>query len=133
MFLWPNNELDYGWYVKLPSGLPHSEILTNNENDYSSQISAIYEKYIAETSEMQINIAYDSREEFLNNLQRLNGGDTLSEMELLKIFDKCLINIDENLKESYWRFRPIAGNYVANDDDDNADNVVSDVMQSNVS
>lgn len=120
----------FGWFIKIPSSLPISSIIESNRNQFNIQVVQIYEKYIASSAELAINISSETRKELKHKMmgvylniryrQSHKEEETTSENKIdtnksdekheadasiLKMFDGALSDIDENLFGSFSRLK----------------------------
>lgn len=109
------NDKKIGWMVKLPNDLPMSSILTENKDDYVTQIQQLYNKYISVNAPLQVNISYECRQAFdvqLSNINRLKNND------LMGIFDDILGDLFRILTSSFQRFMMDIDKYEENQKQD---------------
>lgn len=123
------DDQECGWIIRLPQSLPTSSIVEKKEN-FEQQIVSLYNKYISDDADLCINISYEARQEFMIEMDNVitaskekesdlnsNGNiEATPKVQIVKIFDGALKDINTNLSCSFVRFQ-LYGNIDATQQD----------------
>eukprot|EP00486_Rosalina_sp_Unknown_P013628 CAMPEP_0201585094 /NCGR_PEP_ID=MMETSP0190_2-20130828/118059_1 /ASSEMBLY_ACC=CAM_ASM_000263 /TAXON_ID=37353 /ORGANISM="Rosalina sp." /LENGTH=167 /DNA_ID=CAMNT_0048030333 /DNA_START=360 /DNA_END=863 /DNA_ORIENTATION=- len=101
-----NDNDHYEVWLDLPSSLPKSSIIWNDENEeLSIKINELVNKYIAPNSNFELNISSRERKRILSLVE---GIDNLNETVLYHIFDPSIKSLLHLLNDSLTRFTETA-------------------------
>ena len=100
-------DTDIGFYLELPDDLPLSSILQES-TDLDQRIVLLYNKYVIDSAQLQLNISYASKQQITENvvaLQQQNENVDKDDMELLLIYENILVEVQLLLQSSWIRFQ----------------------------
>ena len=84
----------FGWFMKLPNGLPQSSIIANSKGNYIEQINKIYDKYLSKDALLEINISFDAKHHFMTDYNQIM--DYVSKNKSISENKIELIEMDSN-------------------------------------
>lgn len=94
--------------IVLASDIPKSYIVENKQWDDKEKAYLLYTKYIRSGAELQINISAEQRlkyDQLMGNYIEFMGNGTISNMELIKLFDSCCTQMVYLMIDSKKRFQ----------------------------
>ena len=99
--------INLGFYLELPDDLPLSSILQES-TDLDQRIILLYNKYITDSAQLQLNMSYTIKQQITENiikLQQDNEKIDKADMELLLIYENILAEVQLLLYSSWLRFQ----------------------------
>eukprot|EP01084_Bolivina_argentea_P097276 174896_1 len=99
-----NND-DIGYYLQLPKDIPKSEIVYGeNENIPVQQMFGLYDKYVKNGSDFELNISYKHRMDVITKISEATLNKDNFQFNVL-IFDDCLMEISRLMNDSWHRYK----------------------------
>eukprot|EP01084_Bolivina_argentea_P317076 549699_1 len=90
--------------LSIPSGIPISDTVKNNESDLEKQMKALYHKYIANGSDHQVNISFKVRKTLQHIFENDDKYNKNNKFELYNVMDKATMEILSLLTDPLFRF-----------------------------
>ena len=100
-----HTHVSLGFYLDLPKDLPTSSILQESP-DLDKRIWIMYNKYIIDSANLQLNISYENKKNLENTITKLqeNENRDKNDKQLLLIFEDVMIEVESLLRSSWTRF-----------------------------
>lgn len=100
-----HTHVSLGFYLDLPKDLPTSSILQESP-DLDKRIWIMYNKYIIDSANLQLNISYENKKNLENTITKLqeNENKDKNDKQLLLIFEDVMIEVESLLRSSWTRF-----------------------------
>lgn len=94
-----------GFYLQLPDDLPTSSII-HQSADLDKKMVLLYDKYIDDAAQLQLNISYCNKQAIALKLEKLKESekDNSQDLELLLLYEDILIEVQQLLQNSWIRF-----------------------------